>query len=104
MKNILLLGALLLFVSPLSAQSIKLQSGSLAFLKGEATLNVEYSYDNLMVGKLTEQAYIDSKVTDYNKKEAGTGDKWLASWKADPTNRFQPKFEELFNKQFAGKK
>ncbi|HWN96764.1 MAG TPA: hypothetical protein VNT99_17175, partial [Methylomirabilota bacterium] len=73
---------------------MKLISGSLDFLKGEKTLNVEYTYDGLTVGKGTEQAYIDKKVAEFNAKEAGKGEKWLEGWKTDRTKRYQPKFEE----------
>ena len=99
-----LVGAVFLGVASASAQDIKLQSGSLDFLKGEPALNLEYVYDGLSVGKVTEQAYVDEKVAEYNKKEAGKGDAWLASWKSDREKRFQPKFEELLNKQFTEKK
>ena len=103
MKNFMtrwsLAGLIAAFAVCVSAQDMKLQSGALAFLKGEKTLNVEYVYDGLTVGKMTEQAYIDKKVEEANKKEAGTGDKWLVSWKADRAKRYQPKFEELLNKQ-----
>ena len=31
------------------------------------------------------------------KQAAGTGDQWLARWKADRTDRYEPKFAELIN-------
>jgi hypothetical protein len=86
-----------------SAQSMKLESGSLDFLKGQTVLNVEYVYDGLTVGKETEQAYIEKRTTEANKKEAGAGDKWLAGWKDGRAKRFEPKFEELLNKQWEKK-
>lgn len=86
------------------AQNLKLTSGSLEVLKGEKNLNLEYSYDGLTVGKLPEPTYVDEKVAEYNRKEAGKGDQWLASWKGDRERRFQPKFEELLNKQFTERK
>ena len=91
-------------VSPLAAQDMKLNSGSLDFLKGQTMLNVEYVYDGLTVGKGTEQAYIEKKVAEFNSKEPGKGEKWLENWKADRTKRYQPKFEELLNKQFTERK
>ena len=102
--HLLLATAFLLSVSGLHAQKMKLESGALDFLKGVTTVNVEYVYDGMMVGKLTEPAYLEGKVAEYNKKEAGKGDKWLESWKRDPAARFQPKFEELLNKQFTERK
>jgi heme oxygenase len=92
-----------LLATGLRAQDTKLQSGSLEFLKGQTTLNVEYVYDGLTVGKLTEQAYIEKKVSEYNAKETGSGDRWLAGWKNDRSRRYEPKFEELFNKQLEKK-
>lgn len=99
-----LAGALFLGVSPLLAQNLKLTSGSLAGLKGEQTLNLEYVYDGLTVGKEPEQEYINKKVSEMNAKEAGKGDQWLVSWKGDRERRYQPKFVELLNKQFTEKK
>jgi hypothetical protein len=99
-----LAGLGLLLVLPLSAQDMKLKSGSLEFLKGEKTLNVEYVYDGLTVGNGTEQAYIEKKVAEFNTKEPGKGEKWLENWKSDRSKRYQPKFEELLNKQFTERK
>ena len=101
---LVLAGVLFLCTAPLLAQELKLKSGSLEFLKGEKNLNLEYVYDGLTVGKEAEQNYINSKVAEMNKKEAGKGDQWLAGWKGDRERRYQPKFEELLNKQFTEKK
>ena len=100
------LAAIALFVltSPLSAQSLKLESGALDFLKGETTVNVEFVYDGLTVGKLTEQAYTDKHVSEANAKEAGSGDRWLEKWKAARAQQYEPKFAELMNKQFTDRK
>ncbi|MEP6663433.1 MAG: hypothetical protein ABJC04_07180 [Verrucomicrobiota bacterium] len=103
-SKLIFLAVVVLWATPLLAQETKLKSGALNFLKGEKTLNVEYAYDGLSVGKETEQAYTDKKVAEYNGKEAGKGDKWLEGWKSDRAKRFEPKFEELLNKQFFEKK
>lgn len=100
----ILVGALLCSLTTLHAQKVELKSGALDFLKGESVVNAEYVYDGLMVGKQTEQAYIETKVAEGNKKEAGKGDQWLRAWKNDRAARFEPKFETLLNKQFTEKK
>ena len=102
--NLFLAAALLFSAASLHAQKVQLKSGALDFLKSESSVNIEYVYDGLLVGKLTEAAYIETKVTEANKKEAGKGDQWLVSWKKDRTARFETKFETLLNKQFADKK
>lgn len=81
------------------AQRIDLRSGDVAVLSGQKTVNVEYDYSGFGVGKFaTEQEYIDKKTAEYNSKEAGKGDTWAKTWVADRKNRYEPKFEELFNK------
>lgn len=80
-----------------NAQKVKNTSGNADILKPETTLNIEFVYDNLSVGKYkNEQDYIAAKTEEYNKKEAGKGDTWAASWKNDKASRFEPKFIELF--------
>jgi hypothetical protein len=81
-----------------SQKIIKVQ-GDLAFLKSEKEINIEYDYSKMGVGKFkTEEEYVNSKVKEYNEKEAGKGDKWKESWETSRQRVYQPKFEELFNK------
>lgn len=81
------------------AQSVELKSGDVSVLSGQKTLNVEYDYSDFSVGKFaTEKEYVDKKASEYNEKEAGKGDNWKKAWVDDRKNRFEPKFEELFNK------
>ncbi|MCG9910028.1 MAG: hypothetical protein MH137_01900 [Flavobacteriales bacterium] len=85
--------------SGVSAQKIKLVSGKLGFLKSEKSIAIEYDYSQMGVGKFkSEQDYLDKKSDEYNKKEPGKGDQWKQAWKNDRASRFQPKFEELLNK------
>lgn len=79
-------------------QKFKQISGNVKPLKGEKVLNIQYNYDNLIVGSKTESDYIDEKVKKYNSDERGKGDKWKKAWVNDRTTRFQPKFEEMFEK------
>ncbi|MEO5892556.1 MAG: hypothetical protein ABIQ31_20080 [Ferruginibacter sp.] len=90
----------LLFQSVAShAQKLKLTDGDLSVLKDETSINFEFAYDNMAVGKFdTEKEYIDKKTAEYNKKEAGRGDNWAKSWVNDRQSRFEPKFIELFTK------
>jgi len=88
---------LALWCIPAAAQKIKLADGDLAPLKDQHQLNVEFTYDHLSVGKDDEDDYIRRKTTEYNNKEAGKGDTWAKAWKDDRPNRFEPKFDSLFN-------
>lgn len=86
------------------AQRVNLKSGDTDVLAGQKTLNVEYDYSDFGVGKFaTEKEYLDKKAAEYNAKEAGKGDAWKKTWVEDRKNRFEPKFEELFNKGLEGK-
>lgn len=85
------------------AQKITVLEGDLKVLKGETVLNVQYDWDGIAVGKFSkEEEYINKKVSEYNEKEPGRGDKWRESWNGDKIGRFQPEFEKLFNK-YSGK-
>ena len=100
MKRILILfAALLMSAATLQAQRIKKIEGDPKELAGQTKLNVVFSYDNMRVGKYDQESeYIAEKKADYNKKEAGRGDKWEESWKGDRKARFEPQFTELFEK------
>jgi hypothetical protein len=79
------------------AQKVKVTSGNPDILKPESTVNIEFVYDNISVGKYkSEKEYIAAKTEEYNKKEAGTGDSWAKKWETDKANRYEPKFIELF--------
>ena len=90
---------LLTFVLGLQAgaQKVKTTSGTDDILKPESSINIEFNYDNLSIGKYkSDQDYITAKTEEYNKKEPGKGDSWAASWKNDRQSRYEPKFIELF--------
>jgi len=88
---------LLAFSGNLKAQKIKVTEGSIDAIKSESSLNMEYTYNSMKVGKYDHEAdYIAKKTGDYNKKESGKGDTWAKSWVDDRKYRFEPKFEELF--------
>lgn len=89
----------LFFGSVSHAQKINILEGDLAPLKSEKNINVEFTYENMGVGKFkTEAEYVNKKVEEYNKKEPGKGDRWAKDWVADRTGNFDRKFNELFEK------
>lgn len=93
----LLLAAFLFITAAASAQKIKKTEGDIAALASEKSINIVFTYDNMAVGKFkTEKEYIEAKTAEYNKSEAGKGDKWAASWIADRAERYEKKFTELF--------
>ena len=79
------------------AQKIKTIEGSTDVLKNETSMNIEFTYDKISVGKFDkEEDYIKKKTDEYNKKEPGRGDNWAKSWVNDREARYQPKFIDLF--------
>ncbi|UII19500.1 hypothetical protein [Fulvivirga ligni] len=79
------------------AQKIK-KEGDLSFLKGIDKINIEYSFDEMKVGKYDdENEYLQDRMDKKNEKEPGTGDEWKKGWFEDRETRFEPKFEQLFN-------
>lgn len=106
MKKIILFAFIQILLAGfcLQAQKITVKSGSVNALKGQKTLLVKYDYSNLAVGKYDkEDEYIVQKAADYNKSEAGKGDKWKEAWFSDRGKRYEPKFELLFNENMLGK-
>ena len=97
-----LVALLVLSVTAIHAQKIKVTQGDLSFLKGQTQVLLEYDYSNMGVGKFEkEEDYINKKVAEYNDKNPGTGDEWKVKWEADREGRFHPMFEELLNKYTA---
>jgi len=105
MKNITLSLAALLLFSFTYAQKAVLKSGSFKALKGQKEVNLVYDYDALKIGTgkkaKAEDTYVNEKVEEYNKKEAGKGDSWKVAFKGDRDRVYHLKFEELFNKSLS---
>jgi len=88
---------LVIFSMNANAQKIKTTEGDLSALKNETSINVEFTYDNISVGKFAVEAdYIKKKTDEYNAKEPGRGDNWAKSWVNDRQARYEPKFIDLF--------
>jgi hypothetical protein len=79
------------------AQKIALKSGSVASLGALSEIRVEYTYDNMMVGKYKEIDYLNKKADEYNKQEPGKGDQWKLDWVSDREAKFHPRFQDGFN-------
>ncbi len=89
---------LVLSVTAIQAQKIKVTNGDLSFLKGQSEVLLEYDYSEMAVGKFDkEEDYVAKKVAEYNEAEAGRGDTWKDNWEGDREGRYHPKFEELLN-------
>jgi len=81
------------------AQKVKVIEGNLNPLKGQKSIKVQFTYNDMIVGKdLTEPAYIKRKREEYDAKEPGRGANWEKNWFEDRERRFEPKFFELFQK------
>ncbi len=100
-SRITLIAAALLISSTAIAQKIKMKEGDLKSLKGVKKINMKYDYSGMTctTKNIPEEEFIAKKKEEYNKKEAGKGDKWAESWIADREKRFAPHFKELFEKQ-----
>jgi hypothetical protein len=78
---------------------IAVQSGDIAGLKGKQSVRIIYDYSSMSVGAFrNEQDFINKKVEEYNKKDPEKGEKFKQSWYNSRKERYEPKFEELFNK------
>jgi hypothetical protein len=99
LRNSILLAIILLIRSSSFGQKIRVKDGDKNVLKNESTINIEFTFDNLSVGKYSkEEDYIKAKKDEYNRKEPGRGDTWATRWKDDQTSRYPPDFINLFEK------
>lgn len=99
------LGAALIALSVnANAQKIVLESGNVKMLKGQSKLLVEYDFKDLDMGKEgSQEDYLKKKKEELNAKEAGKGDKFVEGWERNKEDKYEPRFEELFNKYTDGK-
>lgn len=99
LKKAIILFAVSFISLNIYAQRIRVLEGKVPDLKNEKSVNTEFTYDNIGVGKYDKEAdYIKTKTDEYNKKEAGRGDSWAKKWVEDRKLRYEPKFDELFTK------
>jgi hypothetical protein len=107
MLRSLALSAFLMLVAPGFAQfgaspmRTVLKKGDFSALAGESAVMLVYSYENMVVGKFTEEKYVEKKRKEQNEKEAGKGDSWAEKWVAARANVYEPRFEELLNERLA---
>ncbi len=104
MKTIVFLAIVsFLTIGGSQAQKLKLVEGDLKKLKGVKSLNTEFTYSPMVVGKdKDEPVYVEEKKAQMNEKEPGSGDKWALLWEEDRKNRFEPHFNTLFTKHSNG--
>lgn len=75
------------------------KSGETSALKDQQVINLVFDYSNVKVGAYnSESEYIDKKVKEYQEKDPAKAEKWKAGWINARKERYEPKFEELFNK------
>lgn len=91
-----------LVLSPAAAADVRIKSGSLAILKGEKRVNLEFDYSSMKVGRKPKDCVPEAEfIARENQKVPGHGDMWKREWVGSVPN-YQPKFQELLNKHVAG--
>ena len=80
------------------AQEISLEEGSFKILMHEKTVDLQFTYDSLQVGKYKHEAdYVQKKVTEMNKKDIpGKGMHGLWNGQTSVKTNFEPAFIKAF--------
>ena len=73
-------------------------NGDLSVLKGEKAVNIKYTYNDMIVGSMSEEAYLEKKVSEYNAKKPGRGDEFKKSWERNKQSVYPVSFNQLFEK------
>ena len=78
-----------------------IKSGSIAFLKQETQINLEYDDADMKVGRKAKDSVPTVEfIARENQKQAGHGDSWKLEYDGQRVIEYQPKFQQLLNKQF----
>ena len=89
-----------LFTTIAFAQEVDMTKGNLSILKGETSINFEFTYEKMAVGDFNKEAdYIKKRIEEENAKDPPNGDNWAAQWEAQKKNYFGDKFMLGFTKQ-----
>ena len=82
------------------AQEVDMTKGDLSILKGETTINFQFTYEKMGVGDFNKEAdYIKKRIEEENAKDPPNGDNWAAQWEAQKKSYFGEKFMLGFTKQ-----
>ena len=85
--------SLVLLLSAFITRAQDVDGGDVSILKGEKTINIEFTFVKLSVGDFSKEAdYIKKRTEELNAKDSGTGDIWARKWQEDKEMRFAPKF------------
>ena len=103
MRTLFTMATMCLLATGVYAQKIVLEKGKIDFLKNEKEVTVKFTYENMRVGRMTEDEYVAKKKSEIDAKNPGGGEKWFQSWTNDRSTRFEPKFILLFNEQTSAK-
>jgi len=99
-KAYLIIAALLMIGLTGFTQEVDMTKGDLSVLKGETSINFEFTYEKMGVGDFNKEAdYIKKKIEEQNAKDPPNGDKWATEWEDQKKNYFGDKFILGFTKQ-----
>ena len=74
-------------------------NGDVETLKTEKSINIEFNFDSLSVGKYaSNEEYVRHKKDELNKKYPGRGDAWSLRWVEVRKSKYEPAFTEAFEK------
>ena len=69
LQTLFLSATILLAINPAKAQQVDLAKGDLSILKGETTINIEFTYEKITVGDDGKgEAYIKRKTQEMNER------------------------------------
>lgn len=82
-----------------SAGAIRVQSGSLAPLKQEKQINLEFDFTSMKVGSKPKNVVPEAEfIARLNQNKPGHGDAWRREW-VGSVPQYENKFKELLNHQ-----
>src|SRR5690606_23200733 len=98
MKKLIVTTTMLtLLVSLGFAQKMKVISGDFAFLEGQETILTKLDFSDVTFynENLSEQEYIDKRISEVEEKEPGESENWIKDWESFKNERFLEKFTTI---------
>jgi hypothetical protein len=100
MNKHFLVALMIILSNTVVAQKIMVIEGDLKLLKGQTSINVEFAYDNMIIGTETpESTFIANKKKAWDEREPGKGEEWEQMWFESRTTLYEPEFRSVFTVQ-----
>lgn len=96
MKILLFLSLAVFSFAGNAQQKVTLLEGDVKALKGQSTIQINFTYDSMLVETTQEEQFVSTKKAELEQKQAGLGSRWEKAWTEDRKWKLEPAFKNMF--------